>query len=220
MARLVTLVWGSVAALFLVHQLFGLLTLARLTRASEPVLEPATLRMLVRLSQMLGIRRPVDLRRSAEIRVPMTWGVARPVILLPDASADWSQERTRVVLRHELADNDIVHVAKYSLWITYEEDRRQDDPTTKLTGSDAPEHTTVLSANELQEMMYNVQRAEAPQRKAMEREAKEARGELRVVKLGLRVAILSALLCFALGSAAGVAARCGPMAGTGSRSSG
>jgi predicted component of type VI protein secretion system len=109
------------------------------------------------------------------------------------------------VLRHELSDNDIVHVGKYSLWITYEEDRRQDDPTTKLSGADAPEGTTVLSANELQEMMYQVQRAEAPQRKAMEREAKEARGELRMVKLGLRLAILSAVLIFVLGSAAGVA---------------
>ena len=109
------------------------------------------------------------------------------------------------VLRHELAENDIVHVGKYSLWISYEEDRRQDDAANKVTMSNESEGTTVLSVAELQEMMHSVQRAEAPEVKKLQREAAEARGEIKTVKLALRVAVLVGLLLFVMGSAAGVA---------------
>jgi predicted component of type VI protein secretion system len=106
------------------------------------------------------------------------------------------------ILRHELAENDIIHVGKYSLWISYEEDRREDAAAKPAAGA-ALEGTTVLSTVELQEMMHSVQRAEAPQRKQVLREAAEARGEIRTIKLAARMATLLAVLCFVLGSAAG-----------------
>ncbi|BDI33717.1 hypothetical protein CCAX7_57680 [Capsulimonas corticalis] len=53
----------------------------------------------------VGLRRNLDIRRSREggVAVPITWGVVRPVVLLPAQSEEWSEECLRSVLLHELA---------------------------------------------------------------------------------------------------------------------
>ena len=37
------------------------------------------------------------------VTAPMTWGARHPIVLLPDAAEEWSEECRRVVLRHEFA---------------------------------------------------------------------------------------------------------------------
>ncbi len=51
----------------------------------------------------LGIRQPVRLAISRELALPISWGIRRPVVLLPAGARRWDAERQRVVLRHELA---------------------------------------------------------------------------------------------------------------------
>jgi HEAT repeat protein/beta-lactamase regulating signal transducer with metallopeptidase domain len=97
------LVWITIASLLLLHQLTGILGLMFLSRGAEPVLEHETRRLFTSLVAGLGIRRSVRLCWSPRIAIPMTWGVARPVVLLPESSREWSAERTRLVLQHELA---------------------------------------------------------------------------------------------------------------------
>ena len=44
-----------------------------------------------------------DLRLSRADRGPVTWGIFRPVVLLPNAARFWPYERLQAVLRHEFA---------------------------------------------------------------------------------------------------------------------
>ena len=48
-------------------------------------------------------KRPVNVRLSDSVTVPMMWGFFRPVILLPADAENWQPERRRAVLLHELA---------------------------------------------------------------------------------------------------------------------
>jgi hypothetical protein len=63
--------------------------------------------LLRECSVAMHITRPVRLLRSRECRMPMTCGVLRPAILLPDIADTWSADRRRAVVLHELA-----HVAR------------------------------------------------------------------------------------------------------------
>jgi beta-lactamase regulating signal transducer with metallopeptidase domain/thiol-disulfide isomerase/thioredoxin/protocatechuate 3,4-dioxygenase beta subunit len=51
----------------------------------------------------LGIRRRVRLVQGGGRAMPMTWGILRPHLLVPAEACNWSPQRRRVVLLHELA---------------------------------------------------------------------------------------------------------------------
>jgi len=55
------------------------------------------------LARDVGVDRPIAILESADPALVVTWGAARPKILLPIAARGWSDARLRVVLRHELA---------------------------------------------------------------------------------------------------------------------
>ena len=63
------------------------------------------------IATALGITRPVVLVQTSSSELLATWGVRRPRVLLPSHASDWSDERFRVVLHHELA-----HIARHD-WL-------------------------------------------------------------------------------------------------------
>jgi len=76
----------------------GAVGLHLLRRQSRPhALSPAD------LPDIVMHRRECELRLSGAQDGPMTWGVLRPVILLPKTSLAWTRERMQAVLLHELA---------------------------------------------------------------------------------------------------------------------
>ena len=80
---------------------------SRLAHRAFPVADPLWRDRLRRAMTRAGVTRPVALRCSTDITVPMTGGLRRPVILLPVSAAEWSVECLDVVLMHEL-----VHVRR------------------------------------------------------------------------------------------------------------
>ncbi len=71
-------------------------------RRAETLHSPAWMELLAQVSARLGLRRPVKLRCSRETDIPLSYGIFRPVVVLPGASEEWSTDRRRVVLTHEL----------------------------------------------------------------------------------------------------------------------
>jgi beta-lactamase regulating signal transducer with metallopeptidase domain len=79
------------------------LRLCELTRQAQMLQDPDWRTLVHEVCGELHIRQPVTLLQSAENVMPMTWGWWRAVVLLPAEATEWSPERRRVVLQHELA---------------------------------------------------------------------------------------------------------------------
>ena len=77
--------------------------IARLTRRAAPLRQGPLYELGHQVAAELGACRPVLLALSRELTMPVSWGLVRPVVLLPAAARRWDTERQRVVLRHELA---------------------------------------------------------------------------------------------------------------------
>jgi len=72
-------------------------------RRSRRVTDPRWLQLLENLARQFAIRRRVELRTNPEPLIPITWGVVRPVVLLPEQAEQWPEPARRLVLLHELA---------------------------------------------------------------------------------------------------------------------
>ncbi|HEX6178432.1 MAG TPA: M56 family metallopeptidase, partial [Thermoanaerobaculia bacterium] len=94
---------GAVSFALLVRMLFGIVGVGLVARRATVVTDDQSLRELDAARDHLRLDRDVRLLRSAEISMPVVWGLTQPVLLLPIASETWSAERLRVVLLHELA---------------------------------------------------------------------------------------------------------------------
>lgn len=107
---LLLVLWGAGAAFMLARWCAGWIAVARLRRRAFVVREAGLLALADDLAQRLNVRRPVALLAVEGVAVPLTWGVFRPVILLPASALRWEAERLRLVLAHELG-----HVRRYDV---------------------------------------------------------------------------------------------------------
>jgi Tol biopolymer transport system component/beta-lactamase regulating signal transducer with metallopeptidase domain len=98
-----TLAWLVGAVLMAAPILTSTFFLWRITRRVPPLTEGPWVTLLHELMAELGVKRPVTLRQSEQVSLPVTWGFLRPVILIPADGEQWSDGRCRAVLLHELA---------------------------------------------------------------------------------------------------------------------
>ena len=101
--RLALFTWLAIAALILMRILAGMAWMWRLARRAQPLSGPQWLLPLGRVTERLDLRTAVRVVRSDAAAMPVTCGVLRPAVVLPEESDDWSEERREAVLLHELA---------------------------------------------------------------------------------------------------------------------
>ena len=102
-AALLLTVWIAGTTLALGVLLVGLRRLVTIARSARPSI-PADVTTSRAISRgNTASAGDVRLLYGDHPALLVTWGMRRPTIILPDAARGWSDERLRVVLRHELA---------------------------------------------------------------------------------------------------------------------
>jgi TonB family protein len=102
------LIYLAGAALVLTRFAIGIGRTAMIARRAQRADHAAP--MVEELRTVLRIARAVRALEGSDIAVPMTWGILRPMALLPESSREWSEGRLRTVLLHELT-----HVKRHDL---------------------------------------------------------------------------------------------------------
>jgi beta-lactamase regulating signal transducer with metallopeptidase domain len=96
-------IWLAGTFVGLAILLTGVLRLAWLAVHAHRVTHGRWYDLAGEISRGYGLRRPVTLLQSSHPSLLVTWGLARPKVILPSAADAWTEERARVVLSHELA---------------------------------------------------------------------------------------------------------------------
>jgi beta-lactamase regulating signal transducer with metallopeptidase domain len=102
--------WLTGTLLVVLPLIGGIVGNLRLKSRSEHVADPRWRELIEALSRDLCLHREVTLLLAGAGQMPMTFGFMRPCIVLPADALEWSVERRRVVLLHELA-----HIKRYDV---------------------------------------------------------------------------------------------------------
>ena len=102
-AHLVEMIWLIGVSLGTSILLTGLARLARVASVSQPMRDGHWTELAATISREYGLQQRVRLLQSQNSSILVTWGVLRPVLILPAGASAWPEERAAIVLRHELA---------------------------------------------------------------------------------------------------------------------
>jgi TonB family protein len=104
----VLFVWALGFSFVFLRLAAGLARLAWVSAHAKPIFDEDWMRTVFKLSQFHRLARSVRLLQcGSSLAMPLTWGIFRPVIVLPSDATDWPEDRRRIVLSHELA-----HIAR------------------------------------------------------------------------------------------------------------
>jgi TonB family protein len=96
----IVMIWAAGFGIVMLRLVAGTIWIRCRTR---PLIDQGCRHLANGLAESFGVRRNVRLLAGKRNAMPVTWGLLRPCILLPADAADWSEERRRIVLSHELA---------------------------------------------------------------------------------------------------------------------
>lgn len=102
--RVLLVVYVGGVALTLAVTLGAWLRLHRIARRAMPIdRDPSWSESIGESGRAVGLDRRVRVCMTREVAVPMTWGIVKPIVLVPAAAAGWTNAERRIVLLHELA---------------------------------------------------------------------------------------------------------------------
>jgi beta-lactamase regulating signal transducer with metallopeptidase domain len=127
------LAWSAGAAVSLFTLIVGLTRLAWLAASAEKVDRGRLVEIADEIRRAFGLQRDVMLLVSSVPGTLGTWGVIRPKVLLPAIARTWSDDRLRIVLRHELA-----HVRRGDWMTQLTALRSRDRPVWRLSSRFSP----------------------------------------------------------------------------------
>ena len=96
-------IWLAGALVVLARLLTGTAAVWWMTKRAEVITDREWLTLAKELSSRLGLNRSAVLLLSKQVTMPLTCGLFRAAVLLPADAAEWTDERRRIVLLHELA---------------------------------------------------------------------------------------------------------------------
>jgi beta-lactamase regulating signal transducer with metallopeptidase domain/HEAT repeat protein len=107
---LMMLIWATITLAITAWLAWGALTVRRIIRSSHALDSQDWLTPLYEVSDRLELDEPPRLLSSDDAKMPFACGFLTPTIVLPAECQDWTEDRRRAVLLHELA-----HVRRHDL---------------------------------------------------------------------------------------------------------
>lgn len=95
--------WLAGVALVLARLAWGTWRMRQITREAECLTDYHWSALTTRLRAQISLPTHISIYGSDAMTMPVTWGIFRPVIVVPADAASWSNEWRRIVLLHELA---------------------------------------------------------------------------------------------------------------------
>ena len=101
--RLLGAVWIAGAGVNLLILGVGLTRLMRITSRARRIESGRWSELSHEIGHAIGLSRAVEILQTNEPALLVTWGFARPRVLLPATAQNWPDDRIQVVLHHEFA---------------------------------------------------------------------------------------------------------------------
>jgi beta-lactamase regulating signal transducer with metallopeptidase domain len=94
--------WTAGVLSILGRRVLGAFQIRWLRLRSNPLSDARASQLVHRMAHELGLHRRIRLHESAQVSVPLTWGIFSPVLLLPRQALTWDDQFLESALRHEL----------------------------------------------------------------------------------------------------------------------
>jgi beta-lactamase regulating signal transducer with metallopeptidase domain len=101
--NVVIAVWTAGFAVSLAVLIVGGMRLSRIASRSRRLAQGRWVVIADEVRRAYRLRRPVVVLQSTDPRLLVTWGLITPKVILPARAAEWTEDRVRLVLSHELA---------------------------------------------------------------------------------------------------------------------